>query len=57
MFQFVPAETGYRFIGWLVGQIADMGARGHFHVDPTAVDDQTLSKLLPLFDDRLALDE
>lgn len=43
-------ETVYKFLYSLTGQVTASGAFGHYHVDPRSLEEQTLLKLMPLFD-------
>jgi len=43
-------ETVFQFLHVLRGHLHKLGATSHFHVDSTAHDDVTISKLLSLFD-------
>ncbi|MBX0323739.1 hypothetical protein EGH21_11940 [Halomicroarcula sp. F13] len=51
LLQFVDVQSAFKFLHMLAGQLREVDAVGHFHVDPAAHDDQTISRLKPLFDD------
>ena len=53
MLQYVPLETAYRFLNWLTDQVRSDEATAHCHIDPSAHDERTISRLSTLFDDRL----
>lgn len=50
MLQYVDLQTAYEFLHAVTGQLYAAGARAHFHIDPTAHDDQTVDSLASLFD-------
>ncbi|WP_435126632.1 DUF7504 family protein [Halobaculum sp. D14] len=50
MLQYVDLQTAFEFLHVLTGRLASVGAFAHFHMDPTAHDDQTVQTLLTLFD-------
>jgi hypothetical protein len=39
------------------GQLRDADAVGHFHLDPNVLDDQTVNRLKPVFDDAVRAGE
>lgn len=47
---YAELERAFRFVHVLTGRLRTAGARGHFHLDPAAHDDQTVATLAPLFD-------
>lgn len=57
MLQYVELQAAYRFLHVLTGQLRSIGAFAHFHVDPTAHDEQTLNTLKTLFDAVVELDD
>ncbi|MFB6152091.1 MAG: hypothetical protein ABEJ40_09830 [Haloarculaceae archaeon] len=50
MLQYVDVETAYEFLHTIAGQLYNADARAHFHIDPTAHDQQTVESLTSLFD-------
>jgi hypothetical protein len=50
MFQYVDVETAYEFLHAITGQLYAAAARAHFHIDPTAHDQQTVDSVASLFD-------
>jgi hypothetical protein len=57
LLQFVDLSRVFRFIYTLSGRVAASGAHAHFHLDPTAHDDQTVATLKPLFDEVLRVED
>jgi hypothetical protein len=55
MLQFAEMQPVFKFLHMFVGQLRDVDAVGHFHLDPGAHDSQTVSRLKPLFDDAVDL--
>jgi hypothetical protein len=55
MLQFAEMQPVFKFLHMFVGQVRDANGVGHFHMDPDAHDDQTVSRLKPLFDDAVNL--
>jgi hypothetical protein len=55
MLQFAELQPVFKFLHMFAGQLRDADAFGHFHLDPGAHDDQTISRLKPLFDDAVDL--
>jgi hypothetical protein len=55
MLQFAEMQPVFKFLHMFVGQLRDVDAIGHFHLDPGAHDNQTVSRLKPLFDDAVDL--
>ncbi|MFB6308678.1 MAG: hypothetical protein ABEH35_05040 [Haloarculaceae archaeon] len=51
LLQFVDLERSFRFFHTLKYQVQSKGAVAHYHMDPTALDDQTVIKLRSLFDE------
>lgn len=51
LLQFVDMKRAYKFLNELTSRLERAKAVAHFHVDPGAHDEQTLSMLKPLFDD------
>jgi len=56
MLQYVDYETAYEFLHAVTGQITAAGARAHFHVDPSAHDQQDIAGIASLFDASVSLD-
>ena len=57
LLQYVELETAYEFLHVLTGRFAAVDAFAHFHMDPTAHDEQTVQTVLSLFDAVVELDE
>jgi hypothetical protein len=55
MLQFAEMQPVFKFLHMFVGQVRDADGIGHFHLAPGAHDDQTISRLKPLFDDAVDL--
>ena len=55
MLQYVDYETAYEFLHAVTGQVHAAGARAHFHVDPSAHDDQKIAAIVSLFDASVSL--
>lgn len=51
MLQFADVEPVFQFLHTFTGQLREVGAVSHFHIDPAAHDAQTVSRLKPAFDD------
>jgi len=56
MLQYVDYETAYEFLHAVTGQVHAAGARAHFHVDPSAHDEQDIAGIASLFDASVSLD-
>lgn len=48
--RYVDERAAFRFCHAVTRHLRSVGARSHFHLDPTAVDEQTVAMLSPLFD-------
>jgi hypothetical protein len=48
--QYTELNRAYRFLHTLIHRFDTVDVRGHYHVDPSTVDESTLSTLAPLFD-------
>ena len=57
MLQYVDYETAYEFLHAVTGQVHAAGARAHFHVDPSAHDDQKIAAIVSLFDASVSLQD
>lgn len=55
LLQYVDVQTAYEFLHAITGQIHAAGARAHFHIDPSAHDDQDIAAISSLFDGRVSL--
>ncbi|RXK51282.1 DUF7504 family protein [Halorientalis pallida] len=55
MLQFVDTESAYKFLHMLTGQFHKVDAVAHFHLDPTAHDERTISRIKTTFDDMVEL--
>ena len=47
---YVDLSSAFQFLNVVRGQLSNHGATGHFHIQPGAHEEQTVSKLAPLFD-------
>jgi len=56
MLQYVDYETAYEFLHAITGQVHAAGARAHFHIDPSAHNDQDIAGIASLFDASVSLD-
>jgi hypothetical protein len=56
MLQYVDYETAYEFLHAITGQIHAAGARAHFHVDPSAHDENHIAGITSLFDASISLE-
>lgn len=50
LLQFVEVEKAFRFLHVLQGRVRTANARAHYHLDPSAHDEQVLHTLRPIFD-------
>ncbi|MCD2201352.1 DUF835 domain-containing protein [Halobacterium sp. KA-4] len=50
LLQYVDVQEAFRFLHVLTGRLQSAGAVAHFHLDPEAHDNQTISTLRTLFD-------
>ncbi|MFB6173645.1 MAG: hypothetical protein ABEI39_03300 [Halobacteriales archaeon] len=50
LLQYTDAEGAYRFLNVMTGRLAAVEARAHYHLDPSAHDEQTVRSLSSLFD-------
>lgn len=50
MLQYVDIQTVFRFLHVAINRLRAVGGIGHFHMDPGAHDEQTISRLAQLFD-------
>ncbi|USZ66995.1 hypothetical protein NGM10_09665 [Halorussus salilacus] len=57
LLQYADLQTVYKFLHVLTGRFDAAGVTAHFHLDPDACDDQTVSTLTSLFDTVLELDD
>lgn len=57
LLQYVDLETAYEFLHVLTGQLYTADALAHFHLDPDAHDEQTVTTLTSLFDAVVAVEE
>jgi hypothetical protein len=51
LLQFADVQSAFKFLHMFAGQLRQVDAIGHFHLDPGAHDDQVISRLKPVFDD------
>lgn len=56
LLQFADLQRVFRFVHLLTNRVASADARGHFHMDPNAHDDQAVATIRSLFDRVLELD-
>lgn len=57
LLQYVDRRTAYKFLNALVEQFAAADARAHYHLDPTAHDEQVVHTFSSLFDAVLRVGE
>jgi len=57
MLQFSDVQSVFKFVHMLTGQLREVDAVGHFHMDPDAHDAQTVSRLKPAFDEAITVDD
>lgn len=57
LLQYVSVKPAFRFLHVLTSQFRNAGALAHFHLDPSAHDEQTLSTFAHLFDGNVRLEE
>lgn len=50
LLQYVGARRAYKFLNELTSRLSRVEAVAHFHLDPSAHDEQTVNTLVPLFD-------
>lgn len=50
LLQYVDVRTAFRFLDVCTGRLRSSDAVGHFHMDPSAHDQQTVNRLKQLFD-------
>ncbi|MFC7077248.1 DUF7504 family protein [Haloarcula halophila] len=53
LLQFADVQSAFKFLHMFTGQLRQVDAVGHFHLDPGAHDDQVISRLKPVFDDAI----
>lgn len=56
MLQFADVKSVFKFVHMFTGQLREVGAVAHFHMDPAAHDPQTVSRLKPAFDEAVSGD-
>lgn len=57
LLQYASLQRVFRFLHVLTGRIESSDAVAHYHMDPSAHDQQTISTLTPLFDAIIELDD
>ena len=57
LLQYADLQTVYKFLHVLTGRFDAAGVTAHFHLDPEACDQQTVSTLTSLFDAVVELDD
>lgn len=55
--QYLNVQEAFKFIHALTAELTRAGAIAHFHMDPDAHDDRTVSTMLPLFRSVVELDD
>lgn len=50
LLQYVPVEQAFRFLHTFTTRVRNAGATAHYHMSPSAHDDQTVETLVQLFD-------
>jgi hypothetical protein len=53
LLQFADVQSAFKFLHMFAGQLRQVDAIGHFHLDPGAHDTQVISRLKPVFDDAI----
>lgn len=56
LLQYTDVQTTFRFLHVIVNRLRGSDAVGHFHIDPSAHDEQTIAQLVPIFDVVMRLD-
>jgi len=51
LLQFTDVQAAFKFLHMFAGQLRDADAIGHFHLDPNALEDRTVNRLKPVFDE------
>ena len=51
LLQYNTLDEMFHFLRILTDRVEDTGAVAHYHLDPSAHDEQTVNRLVPLFDD------
>lgn len=57
LLQYVSAERAFRFLHTFTTRVRDAGAIAHYHMSPSAHDDQTVETMMQLFDAVVEYDE
>lgn len=57
MLQYVDLQTVFRFLHVAINRLRAVDGVGHFHMDPSAHDEQTISRLAQLFDAIVEVDD
>lgn len=57
LLQYFDLRDTFQFLHVLVSHLKDKGAFAHFHLDPTACDDQTMATVTSLFDAVVEVDD
>lgn len=50
LYQYAEIDRIYRFLHVMTGHLSQVGARAHYHMDPNAHDDSTITTVQTLFD-------
>jgi len=54
MLQFADVKSVFKFVHMFTGQLREVGAVSHFHMDPDAHGSQTVSRIKPAFDEAVS---
>lgn len=57
LLQYTDDQSAFKFLHMLTGQLRDVDARAHFHLNPEAYGDQVVGRMQSVFDDAVSLDE
>lgn len=57
LLQYTDIDAAFRFLHVVTGRFTAAGAVGHYHLDPSAHDDQTVNSLIGLFDAVVELED
>lgn len=55
--QVVEVEKAFRFLHVLQGRVRSAATSGHYHLDPTALDEEVVNTIRPLFDFTVRFDD
>jgi len=57
LLQFTDVQAAFKFLHMFTGQLRDADAVAHFHLDPNALEQRTVNRLKPVFDDAISAGE